>query len=72
MFLLSKFFLWIKQSHVFKSRSDPHMEKTEIKQKHIQKELKDNGLNITMEYSLKIENYLDVILKCNDGTFGPY
>ena len=47
------------------------MEKIEIK-KHLQKVLQDDGLNIAIEYSLKIENYLHIILSCNDRTFSPY
>ena len=47
------------------------MEKIEIK-KHLQKVLVDNGLNIAIEHILKIENYLDVILNCIDGTLSLY
>ena len=47
------------------------MEKIEIK-KHLQKVLVDNGLHIAIEHILKIENYLDVILNCIDGTLGLY
>ena len=47
------------------------MEKIEIK-KHLQKVLVDNGLNIAIELILKIENYLDVILNCIDGTLSLY
>ena len=58
-----------------KSRSDPQMEKIEIqkkKQKHLRKVLEEDGLNIAIEYSSKIENYLYIILSCNEGTFSPY
>ena len=47
------------------------MEKIEIK-KHLQKVLVNNGLNIAIEHILKIENYLDVILNCIDGTLSLY
>ena len=47
------------------------MEKIEIK-KHLQKVLVDNGLNIAIEHILKIENYLDVILNCINGTLSLY
>ena len=47
------------------------MEKIEIK-KHLQKVLVDNGLNIAIEHILKIENYLDIILNCIDGTLSLY
>ena len=40
--------------------------------KHLQKVRGDDGLNIAIECSLKIENYLHVILSWNDGTFSPY
>ena len=34
--------------------------------------LEDDGLNIATEYSLKIENYLYIILSCNNSTFSSY
>ena len=47
------------------------MEKIKIKQ-HLQKVLYDDGLNIAIEYNLKIKNCLYIILSCNDSTFSPY
>ena len=41
------------------------------KKKDLQKVLEDDGLNIAIEYSFKIENNLYIILSCNDGTFIP-
>ena len=40
--------------------------------KHITRELKKQGLNISISTNLKICNFLDVTLNLTDGTYYPY
>ena len=50
---------------IFKNRSDPQMEKIK---KQLQKVYKNNGLDVFIECSMKIVNYLHVTFNPNDGT----
>ena len=50
---------------IFKNCSDPQMEKIK---KQLQKVCKNNGLDVFIECSMKIVNYLHVTFNPNDGT----
>ena len=54
---------------IFKNCSDPQMEKIK---KQLQKVCKNNGLDVFIECSMKIVNYLHVTFNTNDGTYRPY
>ena len=54
---------------VVKHLSRPQIEQ---KRKNIIKIFKDNGLNITIQASLKVVKFLDVELNLNNGIFRPY
>ena len=50
---------------LFKNCSGPQMEKIK---KHLQKVLKNNGLDVIRECNMKVVNYLDITFNLNDGT----
>ena len=54
---------------IIKNCSDPQMEKIK---KQLQKVCKNNGLDVFIECSMKIVNYLHVTFNTNDGTYRPY
>ena len=54
--------------NVFKNCSGPQMEKIK---KHLQKVLKNNGLDVIIECNMKVVNYLDITFNLNDGTYRP-
>ena len=53
---------------IFKNMSGPQNEKIK---KDLQKIFKDKGLDIIINYNMKIVNYLDVSFNLNDGTYRP-
>ena len=54
---------------ILKNTSDPEAEKLKRK---FQKLFKEKGLDIIIECTLKITNYLDITLNLNDGSYRPY
>ena len=40
--------------------------------KHLQNIFKNNGLDVIIECTMKLVNYLDVTFNLNDGTYRPY
>ena len=54
---------------VFKNTSGPQSEKIK---KTFQKMFKNKGLDISINFNMKIVNYLDFTLNLNDGSYRPY
>ena len=54
---------------ILKNTSDPEAEKLK---KKLQKLLKENDLDIIIQWNLKITNYLDITLNLKDGSYRPY
>ena len=54
---------------IFKNCSGLQIEKIK---KRLQKIFKNNGLDVIIEYNVKIVNYLDVAFNLNDGTYRLY
>ena len=54
---------------LLKNASGPQSERT---RKHITREFKRQGLNISISANLKICNFLDVTLNLTDGSYYPY
>ena len=54
---------------VLKNKSGPQSKQVK---KNIQKIFKEHGLDIIIQCSMKIVNYLDVTFNLNDGTYKPY
>ena len=40
--------------------------------KHLQKVFKNNGLDLIIEFNMKVVNYLDVTFNLNDDTYRSY
>ena len=53
----------------FKIQASPNLKKIK---KTFQRMFKDKGLDIIINYNMKIVNYLDVTLNLNDGSYRPY
>ena len=54
---------------VLKNKSGPQSEQVK---KNIQKIFKEHGLDIIIQYNMKVVNYLDVTFNLNDGTYKLY
>ena len=54
---------------VFKNTSGPQSEKIK---KNFQRMFKNKGLDLIINYNMKIVNYLDVTLNLNEGSYRPY
>ena len=54
---------------ILKNNSGPEAEKLK---KKFQKLFKEKDLDIIVQWSLKITNYLDITLNLNDGSYRPY
>ena len=54
---------------IFKNCSGLQMEKIK---KHLQKVFKNNGLDVIIEWNMKVVNYFDVTFNLNDCTYHPY
>ena len=54
---------------IFKNCSGPKMEKIK---KPLQKVFKNNGLDVIIDWNMKVVNYLDVTFNLNDCTYRPY
>ena len=54
---------------IFENCSGPQIEKIK---KHLPKVFKNNGLDVIIEFNMKVVNYLDVTFNLNDGTYRPY
>ena len=54
---------------VLKNKSGPLLEQVK---KNIQKIFKEHGLDISIQFNMKIVIYLDVTFNLNDGTYKPY
>ena len=54
---------------ILENCSGPQIEKIK---KHLPKVFKNNGLDVIIEFNMKVVNYLDVTFNLNDGTYRPY